>query len=113
MDNLLSVAFEAHNDGKNHHRRYQVTVGRDLFDAWTVAIQYGRVGREGRQKRFASPKAEEMQRVIGERLRRRLTATRRIGCAYRLTRFEMAEGFDSAAWLPGEVMARFFGQGAK
>jgi hypothetical protein len=34
--------------------------------------------------------------------------TRRIGCAYRLTRLDMAEGFDSAAWLPGEVMARFF-----
>ncbi|MGZ3414142.1 MAG: hypothetical protein ACXWNX_10695 [Isosphaeraceae bacterium] len=29
MDNLLTVAFEAHNPEKNHHCRYQVTVGRD------------------------------------------------------------------------------------
>ena len=29
MDNLLSVAFEAHNVEKNHHRHYRVTVGRD------------------------------------------------------------------------------------
>jgi hypothetical protein len=27
MDNLLTVAFEAHNTEKNHHRRYQVTIG--------------------------------------------------------------------------------------
>jgi predicted DNA-binding WGR domain protein len=113
MDNLLTVAFEAHNAGKNHHRRYQVTVGRDLFDAWTVAIEYGRVGRDGQQKRFASLKAEEMRQVIGERLRRRLSATQRIGCAYHLTRLEMAEGFDSGAWLPDEVMASFSRQGDK
>jgi len=31
MDNLLTVAFEAHSQEKNHHRRYQITVGRDLL----------------------------------------------------------------------------------
>jgi predicted DNA-binding WGR domain protein len=108
MDNLLTVAFEAHNAEKNHHRRYQITIGRDLLDDWTVSIRYGRTGQGGQQKRFASPKAEDMRQVISERLRRRLSATRRIGCAYRLTSLDMAEGFDSAAWLPGEVMARFF-----
>jgi hypothetical protein len=45
MDNLTTVAFEAHNE-KNHHRR-QVTVGRDLLDDWTVAIRYaGQGGHE-------------------------------------------------------------------
>jgi predicted DNA-binding WGR domain protein len=108
MDNLLTVAFEAHNTEKNHHRRYQLTIGRDLLNDWTVAIHYGRTGQGGQEKRFASARAEEMRLVISERLRRRLTATKRIGCAYRLTRLDMAEGFDSASWLPGEVMARFF-----
>jgi predicted DNA-binding WGR domain protein len=108
MDNLLTVAFEAHHTEQNHHRLYQITIGRDLFDAWTVAIRYGRVGQDGQQRRFVSSKAEEMRQVISERLRRRLSATRRIGCPYRLTKLDMAEGFDSAAWLPGEVMARFF-----
>ena len=111
MDNLLTVAFEAHNPEKNHHRRYQITIGRDLLDDWTVSIRYGRTGQDGQQKRFASPKADEMRQVISERLRRRLTATTRIGCAYRMTRLDMAPGFDSDAWLPGEVMARFFRQG--
>jgi predicted DNA-binding WGR domain protein len=108
MDNLLTIAFEAHSPEKNHHRRYQVTVGRDLLDDWTVAIRYGRTGQGGQEKRFASPKAEEMQAVIRDRLRRRLSAPKRIGCPYRLTVLNSAPGFDSSVWLPGDVMARFF-----
>jgi predicted DNA-binding WGR domain protein len=57
MDNLLTVAFEAHHAGKNHQRRYEVTVGRDLFDHWTVAVRYGRIGRGGQEKGYASPEA--------------------------------------------------------
>ena len=45
MDNLLTVAFEAHSQEKNHHRRYQITVGRDLLNDWTVAIRFGRTGQ--------------------------------------------------------------------
>jgi hypothetical protein len=44
MDNLLTVAFEAHHARKNHHLRYEVTVGRDLFDDFTVTVRYGRRG---------------------------------------------------------------------
>ena len=44
MDNLLTVAFEAHNAEKNHRRHYVVAVGRDLFDDWTVSIRIGRTG---------------------------------------------------------------------
>jgi len=108
MDNLLTVAFEAHNQEENHHRRYQITVGRDLLDDWTVAIRYGRTGQGGQEKRFAWPKPEEIRAVIRDRLRRRLSAPKRIGCPYRLTALSMAPGFDAWAWLPGEVMARFF-----
>ncbi len=49
-----------------------------------------------------------MQAVIRDRLRRRLTAPKRIGCPYRLAAFNAAPGFDASAWLPGEVMAGFF-----
>jgi predicted DNA-binding WGR domain protein len=108
MDNLLTVGFEAHNAEKNHHRRYQVTVGRDLLGDWTVAICYGRTGQGGRQLRYASPRSEDMRAVVRDRLRRRLSAPRRIGCPYRLAAFSTAPGFDTQAWLPGDVMARFF-----
>lgn len=108
MDNLLTVAFEAHNPDKNHHRRYQVTVGRDLLDDWTVAIGYGRTGQAGREIRYAAPREGAMKALLRDRLRRRLSAPKRIGCAYRLTAFSTAPGFDASAWLPGEVMAGFF-----
>jgi predicted DNA-binding WGR domain protein len=108
MDNLLTVAFEAHNHEKNHHRRYQVTVGRDLLDDWTVSIRYGRTGQDGRELRYTAAEAEEMRAVVRERLHRRLSAPRRIGCPYRLAAFSAAPGFDASAWLPGEVTARFF-----
>jgi predicted DNA-binding WGR domain protein len=108
MDNLLTVAFEAHSQEENHHRRYQITVGRDLLDDWTVAIRYGRTGQGGRERLFASAKPEDMREVIRDRLRRRLSAPKRIGCPYRLTGLSSAPGFDASAWLPGEVMARFF-----
>lgn len=108
MDNLLSVAFEAHHPGKNHHRRYEVVIGRDLLDAWTIAIRYGRTGQSGRELRYAATDAAAVRAIIRDRLRRRLSAPKRIGCPYRLAAFSAAPGFDPSAWLPGEVMAQFF-----
>jgi hypothetical protein len=108
MDNLLTVTLEAHHPERNHHRRYQVTVGRDLLDDWTVSICYGRAGQGGQMKRFASPRVEEVRAIIRERLLRRLSAPKRIGCPYQLTTLNSAPGFDASAWLPGDVMARFF-----
>jgi len=107
MDNLLTVAFEAHSQEANHHRRYQITVGRDLLNDWTVAIRYERIGQRGQEMRFASPKPEEMRAVIRDRLRRRLSAPKRIGCPYHLTVLNSAPGFDTSVWLPGDVIAKF------
>src|SRR4051812_12479509 len=111
MDNLLTVAFEARNAEKNHHRHYAVTVGRDLLDDWTAAICYGRIGQAGRELRYAAAEAEAMRAIVRDRLRRRLSTPKRIGCAYRLAAFSAAPGFDASAWLPGKVMARFFQTG--
>lgn len=108
MDNLLTVSFEAHNAPMNRHRRYEVVLGQDLLDDWTVTIRYGRVGQTGRLLHFASPRAEDIRAVIRDRLRRRLSAPQRIGCPYRLAAFSTAPGFDASSWLPGDVMARFF-----
>ena len=108
MDNLLTVAFEAHHTAKNHHRRYEVVIGRDLLGDWTVAIRYGRIGQAGQERRYASANPQEMRAVIRDRLRRRLSAPRRIGCRYQLAAFSYSPGFDATCWLPGDVMARFF-----
>jgi predicted DNA-binding WGR domain protein len=108
MDNLLTVAFEAHNAELNHHRRYQITLGRDLLDDWTIAIRYGRAGQGGQEQRFASRQADDVRAIIRERLRRRLSASKRIGCSYRLTTLNAAPGSEVAGWLPGDILARFF-----
>ena len=89
-------SLEAHHAERNHHRRYQVTVGRDRLDAWTVAISSGRTGQSGRVLRYASPRAEDRQAVIRDRLRRRLSAPKRIGCPYRLSAFSTAPGFHAS-----------------
>lgn len=108
MDNLMNVAFEAHHAEKNHHRRYEISIGRDLLDDWTVSIRYGRTGTGGHVLRYAGRDTARLQAMVKERLRRRLSAPKRIGCAYSLKRLSSASGFDTADWLPGEVMAGFF-----
>lgn len=106
MDNLLTIAFEAHHAELNHHRRYEITVGRDLLDDWTVCIRYGRIGQAGREQRFASASDEESKAVVRNRLRRRVSALKRIGCRYGLTSLSTADGFEAATWLPAGLMAR-------
>ena len=71
MDNLLTVVFEAHNAEKNHHRRYRVTLGRDLLDHWTLWIDYGRVGVGEQRMQFASPTPDTIKSIIRDRLQRR------------------------------------------
>lgn len=108
MDNLLSIALEAHNAEQNHHRYYSFTVGRDLLGDWSVCIRYGRVGRRGQEVKFAGDRIEPLQAIIRERLKKRLSARRRIGCDYRLTKLDVAPGLDGKAWLPNSMLMPFF-----
>ncbi|HEY1270440.1 MAG TPA: WGR domain-containing protein [Gemmataceae bacterium] len=111
MDNLLTVSLEAHNAGRNHHRRYEIRLGRDLFGDWTVCLLYGRVGRAGQLVRHSGTDPERLRQVIHESLRRRLSAPKRIGCAYRLSGLSTADGIDVAFWLPGDTLACFREEG--
>jgi predicted DNA-binding WGR domain protein len=102
MENLLTIALEAHNDDLNHHRRYEITVGRDLLDDWTLSIRYGRVGAGYQTQNFAGKDEDQIRAIIRERLRRRRSAPKRIGCAYRVTKLDAVAEFDAAAWLPDD-----------
>ena len=82
-------------------------VGRDLFGEWTVCLAYGRAGRAGQHLRFSGPSADDLRPRVRDHLLRRLSAPRRIGCPYRVTRTDAVDGFDLASWLPPDVMARF------
>jgi predicted DNA-binding WGR domain protein len=112
MNNLLTLTLEAHHGERNHHRCYQVMIGRDLLSDWVVVIRYGRIGYCGQEDRFAGGTATELQAVVQERLRRRLSAPKRIGCSYRLTEWSLASDFDANAWIPKEVLNRFRGESA-
>jgi predicted DNA-binding WGR domain protein len=103
MDNLLTVAFEAHSEARNHHRRYEVMIGRDLLEDWTLTIRYGRVGQASQTRHYGSAKPEAVRAMI-----RKSSAPKRIGCSYRLATFNAAASFNPSDWLPGEIMARFF-----
>jgi predicted DNA-binding WGR domain protein len=90
MDNLFTLAFEAHNREQNHHRHYAVTLGHDMLKDWTVAIRYGRTGQTGRELRYAAAEPAAMKAIIRDRLQRRLSAPKRIGCAYQLSSYSAA-----------------------
>lgn len=107
MDNLLTVSFEAHNPDRNHHRRYEIRLGRDLLGNWTVCLLFGRMGRAGQTVRHSDPDPERLRKVIRECLRRRLTAPGRIGCAYTLRELDAAGGIDVEFWLPANTLVAF------
>ncbi|MBE7456082.1 MAG: WGR domain-containing protein [Planctomycetia bacterium] len=104
MLDLLTIALEAHSDERNHHRRYEVSVGRDLLGDWVVTVRYGRVGGPLRELRFGSPDAEAARAIVHDRLRRRLSAPKRIGCRYLVRLFSVADGMDPRDWAPLPVL---------
>lgn len=109
MLDLLSISLEAHNPERNHHRRYEVTVGRDLLGDWMVTIRYGRTGQSGQEHRYGSSDPAVMQAVVREHLRRRLSAPRRLGCAYRVATLYVAVGVDRRIWVSEALLERLFG----
>ena len=102
MENLMTLELEAHNVERNHHRRYEVMIGRDLLDCWTVRFRNGRVGQSGRVTRFSSTQPDELKAIIRDRLKRRLSAPQRIGCSYQIV---ACGGQLNEDWLPMEVMS--------
>ncbi|MFO0849837.1 MAG: WGR domain-containing protein [Gemmataceae bacterium] len=106
MDSLLTATFEAHNPAADRHRWYRVRVGRDLFGEWTLCLAYGRTGQAGQQLLFSASSAEPLQTRLRDHLRRRLSAPRRIGCAYRLVALDAVADFDVPGWLPPALLAR-------
>lgn len=99
MDHVLTAVWEAHHPLKNHHRRYEIVVARDLLDHWTLTIYYGRTGLPGRELRYAATNVESIRAILHNRLSRRRSAPKRIDCAYRITRSEVAACIDPKEWL--------------
>ncbi len=104
MLDLLTIALEAHSDERNNHRRYEVSVGRDLLGDWVVTVRYGRVGGPLRELRFGSHDPDEARAIVHDRLRRRLSAPKRIGCAYRLKCVKAERRVAVWQWAPPSIL---------
>ena len=102
---VFRISAEAHDDDRNVHRVYTIAVGQDLFDDWVVEIRFGRKGTRGRDqvRRFAS--MENAQSEVRRRLRRRVSAPKRIGVSYQVTQLSAAPGFATSHWIPREIIA--------
>jgi predicted DNA-binding WGR domain protein len=93
----LCITLEARSTAHRCLRAYEIVVGADLFGAWMVEMSYGRIGTPGRTKVRTFSTTEEAQVQVDVCLRKRASAPRRSGVAYRLRR-----AIRSETWLqPG------------
>jgi predicted DNA-binding WGR domain protein len=80
----LCMRLEACAPALGRFRAYRIVAGRDLFGVWMVEMTYGRIGTLGRTKALSFDRVEDAVVAVRESLRRRATAPRRIGVAYRV-----------------------------
>lgn len=101
MLNLCSIELQAHNSARNCHRRYAMSIGRDLFGAWTLAVEYGRIGRTGQVQQYSANSAADLSRLVRSKLKKRESSVKRNGCGYRVTETQRGDIFDLIAGLHG------------
>ncbi|MGI4880938.1 MAG: WGR domain-containing protein [Janthinobacterium lividum] len=81
IDGRLELLAVDHT--RNIARRYALEVSEDLFGFHVVETAWGRVGGSTTAKRVSFPTFAEADRLVSYHLRRRASAVRRIGVAYR------------------------------
>src|SRR5271166_5744810 len=87
------ITLEARNPARRCSRQYHVEAGTDLFGSWVVEISYGCIGTAGWSRSYVVRDEGEARHLAQSILRRRATAPRRIGVAYRVR-----ELIDPAGW---------------
>lgn len=105
MTAVMHLALEAHDASRNVHRRYEVEVGDDLFGELLVVVRFGRAGSRLRALRFGGLSKEDAVSVVRARLRRRMAAHRRVGCAYRLCDDSILPVEGVGEWMPPELLS--------
>jgi hypothetical protein len=78
------IILEARNPDRRCFRRYRMEAGTDLFRSWVVEISYGRIGTARRSQSFVVRDEGEARHLARSILKRRASAPRRIGVAYRI-----------------------------
>jgi predicted DNA-binding WGR domain protein len=94
----LSIRLEARSAAHRCYRAYAIEVATDLFGAWLVDMNYGRIGTIGRSKIRSFATIEDAQDQVRACLRKRATAPRRIGVAYHVRRVDRNDGWKEPAF---------------
>lgn len=77
------IWLEAVDGTRNIARRYTIATSEDLFGATLVEFAWGRIGTRGQSRVVSFSEHEEAEHFVGQLLRRRASARKRIGVAYR------------------------------
>ncbi len=81
-DPFRPIELIAVDPARNIRRRYAIRVTADLFGAFIVETDWGRIGTKGQSKCLFFPDQNGAARYVSAVLRRRATAKNRIGVAY-------------------------------
>jgi hypothetical protein len=84
MIDEISIELQAKDTKANHLRSWRVEAGPDLFGVWVTKVRFGRIGAADRALGYHFGSEAEVRSFVRARLRRRGTAKRRIGVAYRV-----------------------------
>jgi hypothetical protein len=80
----ISIELQAKDAGSNRLRAWRIEAGPDLFGVWVTTVRFGRIGAADRALGYQFASETEVRSFVRTRLRRRGTAKRRIGVAYRV-----------------------------
>jgi hypothetical protein len=80
----ISIELQAKDVGANRLRAWRIEAGPDLFGVWVTTVRFGRIGAADRALGYQFASEAEVRSFVRTRLRRRGTAKRRIGVAYRV-----------------------------
>ncbi len=88
MDSLLKIRLRAVNRERGFDREYTIGVGQDLFRQWYVTVLFGRYSTQGTCRTTLFTGKDDAFRFVHQKLRRRLTSPKRIGCPYQVVSFK-------------------------
>jgi hypothetical protein len=80
----IAIELQAKDVDANRLRAWRIEAGPDLFGVWVTTVRFGRIGMADRALGYQFASEAEVRSFVRARLRRRGTAKRRIGVAYRV-----------------------------
>jgi hypothetical protein len=80
----IAIELQAKDVDANRLRAWRIEAGPDLFGVWVTTVRFGRIGAADRALGYQFASEAEVRAFVRTRLRRRGTAKRRIGVAYRV-----------------------------